>query len=239
MLSTDDNGRSRAPMTETGPAALRNVAPSTAHGVHSAANDLATRGGSRPKRPTLARARDDGGTDEPATVTIADADDEGSPDEGTEASGRDRSDVAGIVTADREADGSADSAGDDATANATPGGAPMAPPDAPPAAMSETADASASAAAPEVGLTREIVSTTDLIAQPALDGSGSRIGTVADVLVMLDDARVRTVVIETEDGFLGLRDAQTRRVPASRIVIDPLGGSVVEENGSDDAEPGE
>nr|WP_304363634.1 fasciclin domain-containing protein [Jiella sp. LLJ827] len=101
----------------------------------------------------------------------------------------------------------------------------------------QTPDETDSPAVPDVGLTREIVSTADLIGQSAMDGEGNEIGTISDVLVTLEDARVRTVVLETSDGFLGFGDEETRRVPVAQIVIDPLDGSVVvEDSGSDDAE---
>jgi len=102
---------------------------------------------------------------------------------------------------------------------------------------SQTPDDTDSPGVPDVGLTREIVSTADLIGQSAMDGEGNEIGTISDVLVTLEDARVRTVVLETSDGFLGFGDEETRRVPVAQIVIDPLDGSVVvEDSGSDDAE---
>lgn len=43
------------------------------------------------------------------------------------------------------------------------------------------------------------------------DESGNELGTISDLLVTLDDTRIRTVVLESNGGFFGIGEESTRR----------------------------
>ncbi|WP_420392225.1 fasciclin domain-containing protein [Acuticoccus sp.] len=100
-----------------------------------------------------------------------------------------------------------------------------------PEALDEgAASAGAQPALPEpdeaIELTRPVVSVSDLIGRSVRDGEGEAVGEVEDLLISLATARVETIVIEMEDGFLGLFGS-TSNVNVSEIAIDPLDGALV------------
>lgn len=52
-------------------------------------------------------------------------------------------------------------------------------------------------------------------------------GELTDVLVSLDTARLETLVVLVDAGFLGLGEDETRRVDVENVKIDPVSGTLI------------
>jgi len=112
----------------------------------------------------------------------------------------------------------------------------------PPEAGSNTVDdATTSATAMEgLDLTAETVSISALLERPVRDGAGTELGTVSDLMMSLETARVETLVYDAENGLFGLGSTQ-ESVDIREVAIDPLDGAIIvpsQATGGDETEPG-
>ncbi len=78
----------------------------------------------------------------------------------------------------------------------------------------------------EIDVISGTISASRLLNRPVRDRSGAELGTVTDLMISLDTARIDSLVYEIDTGLLGL-GSDRRSVPIADVSIDPVDGAVV------------